>query len=57
MEKIKQNPIVKKIGINRIVLCGVLLLMYAVFCMLSDKFVGMQRIMSALNYALSLIHI
>lgn len=51
MEKIKQNPIVKKIGINRIVLCGVLLLMYAVFCMLSDKFVGMQRIMSALNYA------
>ncbi len=51
MEKIKQNPIVKKIGINRIVLCGVLLVMYAVFCMLSDKFVGMQRIMSALNYA------
>ncbi len=51
MEKMKQNPIVKKIGINRIVLCGVLLLMYAVFCMLSDKFVGMQRIMSALNYA------
>ena len=51
MAKIKQNPIVKKIGINRIVLCGVLLLMYAVFCMLSDKFVGMQRIMSALNYA------
>ena len=45
------NEIVKKIGINRIVLCGVLLLMYAVFCMLSDKFVGMQRIMSALNYA------
>lgn len=51
MEKIKQNPIVKKIGINRIVLCGVLILMYAIFCMLSDKFVGVQRIMSALNYA------
>ncbi len=51
MEKIKQNPIVKKIGINRIVLCGVLLLMYAIFCILSDKFVGIQRIMSALNYA------
>ena len=51
MEKIKQNPIVKKIGINRIVLCIVLVLMYAVFCMLSDKFVGEQRIMSALNYA------
>lgn len=51
MEKIKQNPIVKKIGINRIVLCGVLILMYAIFCMLSDKFMGVQRIMSALNYA------
>lgn len=51
LEKIKQNPIVKKIGINRIVLCIVLVLMYAVFCMLSDKFVGVQRIMSALNYA------
>ena len=51
MEKIKQNPIVKKIGITRIGLCGVLILMYAIFCMLSPKFAGMQRIMSALNYA------
>ena len=51
MEKIKQNPILKKIGINRIVLCGVLILMYAIFGMLSSKFVGVQRIMSALNYA------
>lgn len=51
MEKIKQNPIVKKIGINRILLCGVLLLMYATFSILSDKYVGLQRIMSALNYA------
>jgi len=51
LEKIKQNPIVKKIGINRIVLCGVLLLMYATFSILSDKYVGVQRIMSALNYA------
>ncbi len=32
-------------------MCIVLVLMYAVFCMLSDKFVGVQRIMSALNYA------
>ena len=51
MEKIKQNPIIRIIGINRIVLCGVLLLMYVIFCILSDNFVGMQRIMSALNYA------
>lgn len=51
MEKIKQNPIIKKIGINRIVLCGVLILMYIVFCIASDTFVGTQRIMGALNYA------
>ncbi len=51
MRKIKENPIVKKIGINRIVLCGVLLLMYVIFCLLSETFTGMQRIMSALNYA------
>ncbi len=51
MRKIKENPIVKKIGINRIVLCGVLLLMYVIFCLLSESFTGMQRIMSALNYA------
>lgn len=51
MRKIKENPIIKKIGINRIVLCGVLLLMYVIFCLLSESFTGMQRIMSALNYA------
>lgn len=51
MRKIKENPIIKKIGINRIVLCGVLLLMYVIFCLLSETFTGMQRIMSALNYA------
>jgi len=51
VRKIKENPIVKKIGINRIVLCGVLLLMYVIFCLLSESFTGMQRIMSALNYA------
>jgi len=51
VRKIKENPIIKKIGINRIVLCGVLLLMYVIFCLLSETFTGMQRIMSALNYA------
>ena len=34
VEKIKQNPFVKKVGFNRIVLCFVLLLMYAFFCAL-----------------------
>ena len=47
----KQNPIVKKIGINRIVLCCVLVLMYVIFSIFGKNFVGMQRIMSALNYA------
>lgn len=51
MEKIKNNPIIKKIGINRIVLCGVLILMYVIFCFSSQTFAGTQRIMSALNYA------
>ena len=52
MEKIKQNPFVKKVGFNRIVLCCVLLLMYGLFCALTGgSFAGMNRIMSALNYA------
>lgn len=51
MEKIKQNPLVKKIGFNRIVLCGVLLLMYALFCVTCKNFAGLPRIISALNYA------
>ena len=52
MESIKQNPLIKKVGFNRIVLCIVLLLMYALFCILTGgDFFGMRRILSALNYA------
>ncbi len=51
MEAIKQNPLVKKVGINRIVLSVVLILMYALFCMLNSSFLGTTRIMNALNYA------
>ena len=51
MEKIKQNPIVKKIGFNRIVLCFVLVLMYVLFGVTANNFVGLPRILSALNYA------
>ena len=52
VESIKQNPLVKKVGFNRIVLCIVLLLMYALFCVLTGgSFFGMRRILSALNYA------
>lgn len=51
MNKIKQNPIVKKVGFNRIVLACVLVLMYVLFSVLVDKFAGLPRILSALNYA------
>ncbi len=51
MERLKQNPIVKKLGFNRIVLCGVLLLMYLLFSLVCTNFAGLPRILSALNYA------
>lgn len=52
MEKIKQNPIVKKIGFNRIILVGVMLLMYVAFgLMTGGAFFGMTRILNTLNYA------
>ena len=51
LKKIKENPIVKKLGFNRIVLTGVLILMYVILCLSVNKFAGMPRIMSALNYA------
>ena len=51
LKKIKENPIVKKLGFNRIVLTGVLILMYVILSLTVNKFAGMPRIMSALNYA------
>ena len=51
MEKIKENPIIKKIGFNRVVLFCVLLLMYLLFSLTSKNFAGLPRILSALNYA------
>ena len=50
MEKVKNSPIVKKIGFNRILLLGVLLLMYLIFAIISPTFLSYSRIMSALNY-------
>ena len=51
MEKIRENAFVKKIGMNRIVLIGVLLLMYLVFGLATGgKFFGMSRIMIIMNY-------
>jgi len=52
LKNLKELPIIKKIGINRIVLLGVLLLMYLFFCIATHgKFLGIKRIISALNYA------
>ena len=51
MEKIKQNPIVKKLGFNRIILFCILLIMYGVFSAVIQGFAGAARIMSILNYA------
>ena len=50
MEKIKQNPVVKKLGFNRIVLFCILILMYVVFSVIVKGFAGMSRVMNILNY-------
>jgi ribose transport system permease protein len=51
MEKFKQNPIVKKLGFNRIVLACVLILLYIVFAVISPTFLSYSRILNAMNYA------
>jgi ribose transport system permease protein len=51
MENFKNSPIVKRLGFNRIILCCVLVLMYAFFGILQPNFVSYSRIISALNYA------
>jgi ribose transport system permease protein len=51
VDKIKQNPIVKKLGFNRIILFLILLLMYGVFSIVVPGFASKARIMSILNYA------
>lgn len=50
MEALKNNPVIKKIGFNKIVLCFVLVIMYGMFALLSESFVNYNRIISALNY-------
>lgn len=50
MENFKNNPLVKKLGFNRVVLIGVMLLMYVVFCIGSGKILGYANLMSAMNY-------
>ena len=51
MEKIKQNAFVKKVGFNRIILVGVMLLMYLAFGALTGgKFFTVSRLMNIFNY-------
>ena len=49
MEKIKNNPVVKKIGFNRIALICVLILMYFFFSLGSKRFLGTNALMNVLN--------
>ena len=49
MENFKNNPIVRKLGFNRIILCGVLILMYFVFSLGSGRMLGKGDLMNALN--------
>lgn len=51
MEKIRNNSFVKKVGLNRVILGGILVLMYLLFAVLSPTFLSYSRILSALNYA------
>ena len=51
MEKIRNNSFVKKVGLNRVILGGILVLMYLLFAILSPTFLSYSRILSALNYA------
>ncbi len=51
MEKIKQNALVKKVGLNRILLVAVMLVMYLLFgALTSGDFFGMTRILNIMNY-------
>lgn len=51
LEKLKQNPIVKKLGLNRILLVCILVLMFVVFkVVLKNKFPIGDSIKSTLNY-------
>ena len=49
MENFKNLPIIKKLGFNRIVLVGVLILMYFVFSLGSGRMLGSGDINNALN--------
>lgn len=51
MKNFKNLTLVKKIGFNRVILIGVLILMYIAFAVVSPTFLSYKRVLSALNYA------
>ncbi len=51
VNKLKEHPFVKKVGLNKVMLLGVLIIMYLFFAMVSPTFLTYSRILSALNYA------
>lgn len=51
MEKLKQNPVIKKLGLNRILLVCILIIMFVVFrAVLGTKFPIADSIKGTLNY-------
>ena len=57
MNKFKNNSLIRAIGYNRVVLMGVIVLMYLIFSVMTPilhngtTFISYERVMSALNYA------
>lgn len=49
MENFKNKPIIKKLGFNRIILVGVLILMYFIFSLGSGRMLGKGDLMNVLN--------
>ena len=49
MEKFKSNPLVKTLGFNRIILVGVLILLYLLFSLFSGRVLGAVDIQNVLN--------
>ena len=49
MEKVKNIPIVKKVGFNRVALFGVMILLYLLFSLCSGRWLGKLDILNILN--------
>ncbi len=50
MDKIKNNALVKRIGLNRILLVAVVIVIYIIFAIFSPSFLSYKRILDTFNY-------